>query len=174
MSMNVKKYKKAFTLLEITIVIVIIWILMWATMKFGGDRIGFLNNKNVKEQFVTSYDKLYSDNMMTSYYLGDIYKNLDIQFVVWADNIDYVYRWYTTDYSGSSYTDGWSYKIDSLYLNGDAVKNLDISFMPYVLGCEINGLDSQIAKIDIVVNNFKSYCFEIDSNNCRIHKSVCD
>lgn len=171
------KSKRAFTLLEIMIVIVIIWVLMWATMKFGGDRIGFLNNKNVKEQFLSSYDKLYSDNMMTSYYLGDIYKNLDINLVVWADNFDYVYKWYNTVYSWSAYIDGGNYKIDKLYLDGDDVENLNISFVPYVLGCNINWLDlkdTQIANIDIVVNHSKNYCFEINSDNCRIQKVVCD
>jgi hypothetical protein len=38
-------------------------------MKFGGDRIGFLGDKNIKEQFMSNYDDLYSDNMMTNYYL---------------------------------------------------------------------------------------------------------
>lgn len=171
---NKFKNKEAFTLLEIVMVIVIIWVLMWATMKFGWDRIGFLNNKNVKEQFMASYDKLYSDNMMTSYYLGDIYKNLEINFVVWADDFGYVYKWYNTTYSGLAYVDGGNYKIDKLYLNSDEIKNLNISFVPYVLGCKINGLDSQMAEISIVVNNSKNYCFEINSDNCRIQKSVCD
>ncbi len=177
MSMNVKTNKKAFTLLEIVIVIVIIWVLMWATMKFGWDRIGFLNNKNVKEQFMASYDKLYSDNMMTSYYLGDIYKNLDINFAVWSDDFGYVYKWYNTNYSWSAYVDGWNYKIKNLSISGDDITKLSISFVPYVFWCKINWLDTQdtqIVKIDILVNNSKNYCFEINSDNCRIQKIVCD
>jgi prepilin-type N-terminal cleavage/methylation domain-containing protein len=63
------KFKiKAFTILELTMVIIIIGVLMAATMKFGGDRIGFLNDKNVKEQFMDNYSLLQSNNTMTNYH----------------------------------------------------------------------------------------------------------
>lgn len=169
------KSKKAFTLIEIIIVIVIIWLLMWAMMKFSGSRISVLNNKNVKEQFISNYDELYFNNMMTSYYLRDLYKNLYIYFVVWENNFSYKYEWYTRSYSGLLDVDGWQYKITKLYLNGDEVKNLEISFLPYKFSCYINWSGSQkIANIDILVNSSKTYCFEIDSSNCRLYEVNCD
>jgi hypothetical protein len=41
---------------------------MAATMKFSGDRIGILNNKNIQEQFLDSFLVLQSQNNMTNYY----------------------------------------------------------------------------------------------------------
>ncbi len=169
------KIKKAFTILEITIVIVIIWVIMWATMKFGWDRIGFLNNKNVKEQFMSNYDSLYSNNMMTSYYMWDIYKELEIKFVLWENNLKYLYNTYGDNYQGTTFVDGWSYEIDDLYLNGESTDMLDIVMSPYVLWCTINdSLESSLAKISILVNKSKSYCFEINSDNCRIQSVSCE
>ncbi len=174
------KYKsrnqKAFTLLEIVIVIVIIWILMAATMRFGGGRVSFLNNKNIKEQFVSNYDSIYADNMMSSYYLGELYETLNIDFVSWNSWFVYSYK----DHSGDDISEGASliedgnYIINNLKLWWTDVANLNFVLKPYVLGCEINEEVDVDANIEIIVNHDKSYCFEISSDSCRIEKISCD
>lgn len=168
-----KKIKKAFTLLEIVLVIVIIWVIMWATMKFGWDRIGFLNNKNVKEQFVSSYDSLYSSNMMTSYYQGEIYNELKVKSEKWKDMIEYFYNTHGEVYSGRTFVDGGSYEINGLSLNWKDIDLLNIVMKPHVLGCKINGKTDTKASISILVNNSKNYCFQINSDTCRISSVSC-
>lgn len=173
---NIFKFKKAFTLIEIMMVIVIIWILMAATMRFGGDRIGFLNDKNVKEQFVSTYDTLYSNNMMTSYHLWDPYTNLDIDFVLWRAGFDYLYRWYGSAniFSDTTKVDGGEYKIVNLTVDWKDVDSINVSLEPYILGCKINWSDISIVKIDLLVNQSKNYCFKINSDSCRISSISCD
>lgn len=168
-----KKIKKAFTLLEIVLVIVIIWVIMWATMKFWWDRIGFLNNKNVKEQFVSSYDSLYSNNMMTSYHQGEIYNELKVKSEKWKNMIEYSYNTYGEVYSGRTFVDGGFYEINGLSLNWKDIDSLNIVMKPHVLGCKINEKEDVKAWISILVNRSKSYCFEIDSDTCRISSVFC-
>lgn len=168
------KNKKAFTLLEIVIVIVIIWILMSATMKFGGDRIWFLNNKNIKEQFLDSYSLLQSNNTMTNYYLWKIYKNLDINFDIWSDKFAYKYNLYDSSFTWQTYVDGGSYQINKLNVDWKNVSNLNISMTPYVLWCTIQDQNSAEAELGILVNNSKQYCFKINSDICRIVSISCE
>lgn len=167
------KNKKAFTLLEIVLVIILIWVIMWATMKFGWDRIGFLNNKNVKGQFVSSYDSLYSNNMMTSYYQGEIYDNLELKIDDGEWVIKYFYNTYNSVYSGKTFVDGGSYEIDGLFLDWKDVDSLNIVMEPHVLGCKINEKEDIRAWISILVNRSKNYCFEINSDTCRISSISC-
>ena len=172
--LNLKK--RAFTLLEIIIVIIIIWILMAATMRFWGGRVSFLNNKNVKEQFVSSYDKLYSNNMMSSYYMWDIYNKMVINFEVGNTWFDFLYQDYDWNdlWIYSSFLDAGSYVIDKLQLWWQEINNLDLEFSPYVLGCSINWEENIDARLDIVVNHDKFYCFEIKTDSCRLNKINCD
>ena len=171
--------KRAFTLLEIIIVIIIIGILMAATMRFGGGRVSFLNNKNVKEQFVSNYDQLYSDNMLSSYHLGEIYTTLNIDFVSWSSWFDYTYIKHdgseiSTDFS---MIEAGSYFIKKIEVWGHERDELNIEFIPYVLGCVINDETdetNETANIEVIANSDKSYCFEIDSNNCRLDRISCE
>jgi prepilin-type N-terminal cleavage/methylation domain-containing protein len=170
------KLKRAFTLLEIMIVIVIIWILMWATMRFGWDRIGFLNNKNIKEQFISNYDTLYSNNMTTNYYMWNLYTDLEIAFILWYTWFDYIYKWYGADniFSGTTRVDGGIYEIINISIDWEEMEDVTISLVPYILGCNINWWQNQLAEIEIFVNNAKNYCFEINSDNCRMYSVSCD
>ncbi len=170
------KFKKAFTLIEIMMVIVIIWILMAATMRFGGDRIGFLNNKNVKEQFVSSYDTLYSNNMMTSYHMWDPYTQLNVNFAIWDTGFGYSYQgyWSANIFSDRTKVDGGEYEIIKLSVDGKGVDDTSVSFEPYILGCKINWSEANLVDIDLLVNHSKNYCFEINADSCRISWKSCD
>ena len=171
---NIFKFKKAFTLIEIMIVIVIVWILMTATMRFWWDRIGFLNNKNVKEQFISNYDSIYSDTLMSNYYLWDIFKTLQIKFSVWTTWFGADYHRYNDDVIiRNTYVDGWKYKITKLSLDGNSMDDVILSFSPYILWCKIDWLDDKVLEIDLFVNDSKNYCFEINSDNCRISTIMC-
>ena len=70
--------KKAFTLIEMVIVLVIIGILMAATMRFGSNRIVDLKAQSIKEQFVGWYNEIYSQNMTSSFRDGKKYQRLTV------------------------------------------------------------------------------------------------
>jgi len=142
-------------------------------MKFWWDRIGFLNNKNVKEQFVSTYDSIYSNNMMTSYYQGEIYQNLELKMQSAENKFEYFYNTYGEVYSGRTFVDGGSYQIDWLFLDWKDIDSLSVVMKPHVLGCKINREEDTKASISILVNNSKKYCFQINSDNCRIFSVSC-
>lgn len=171
--LNQFKKIKAFTILELTIVIVIIWVLMAATMRFWWDRIWLLNNKNIQEQFIDDYTSLQSKNNMTNYYMWKIYQTWVINFELEKDYFDYQYDSYGFIYTGRTYVEWWNYKINMLAIDGVDVKYVDVSMIPYYLWCLIgDGWDE--LNIWIFVNNSKQYCFSIQSDNCRIRHVSCN
>lgn len=72
--------KKAFTLIEMVVVLVVIGILMGITMKFGSNRIVDLRAQSLKDKFVDSYNIIQSQNLASSYHLNTRYTTLTLTF----------------------------------------------------------------------------------------------
>ena len=70
--------KKAFTLIEIILVLLIISILLVATMRFGSHRIIDLKAQSSKESFESYYRDLSSQNLTSSFRDDIHYERLSI------------------------------------------------------------------------------------------------
>jgi prepilin-type N-terminal cleavage/methylation domain-containing protein len=70
--------KKAFTLIEMVIVLLVVGVLMAATMRFGSGRIVDLKAQSIKEQFVGYYNEIYGQNMTSSFRDGKKYEQLTV------------------------------------------------------------------------------------------------
>ncbi len=169
---NIKKIK-AFTIFELIIVIIIIWVLMAATMRFGWNRIWLLKNKNIQEQFISQYEDLFLKNIMSNYYWKDIYQKLDINIYVGWKNLEYVYSNYWNSFTGYTIIEAGSLEIKNLNLWWQKKSYLNVALEPYNLKCSINWQNDLNAEIEIFVNNSKSYCFWLQSDNCRIRNISC-
>lgn len=166
---------KAFTMLELIIVIVIISVLIWISMRFGWDRINFLKHKVSQEQILDFYNSIYSRNLSTNYFEWKIYDKLNVSLVKWRPNFLYSYLFDDNIlFSWSSFVEWWSYIIDDLKLNDKEVENIEIEMIPYNLWCKISWSDTSEATISTFVNSSKKYCFSIDSENCRLNSISCD
>lgn len=164
--------KKAFTLIEMVIVLLIIGILMAATMRFWWNRIVDLKAQSIKEQFVWHYNDLYSQNMTSSFRNAQKYDTLMLVF-----------------------TTGMIYRLDdgplmnNLTLPNLELKNLrfwveeisfpmaNLLFIPYHLWCSINNGPHtwNVLYFDLIIpENGKQYCFEIISQTCKLVETKCN
>ena len=181
------KFKKSwFTLIEMLIVIIIIAIILSFTMKFSGNRINLLNDKNVQEEFIAQYDKLYLTAMNTNYISWQIYDKLDIILKNWWTWIQYQYKLWDNVVE-SWFSDLLNWKIEINVSQGDAtVKKapLTITFTPYELWCSFSGNNTNSTthakekdsrNFSIKINNTsREYCFSINKNVWRLMKAKCD
>jgi len=85
--------KKAFTLIETLIVVIIAWILLSITFNLGWDYINFLRYKQDRENMVNLIDKTIIRTRSTNYYDGVKYSYLDLLFR--EDGIDISYGTWT-------------------------------------------------------------------------------
>ena len=156
--------KKAFTLIEMTIVLLVIGILMAATMRFWSNRIVDLKAQSLKEQFVGRYNDLYSQNMTSSFRNGQKYQQLAIGF---GSGV-----WYQID-SGVFVSDAKLYGLvfRSFMIDDNETTSVNLSFAPYVLGCSFAW--SLFSFQVFVPENGKQYCFEIPSETCKLIETKC-
>lgn len=171
------KIKKAFTLIEIILVIVIIAILFAAMMRFWSSRVGYLNNKYVKEQILDTYNDLYSDNLMSNYHIDSIYSQLMISFERWKWYFSYEYFLDGPNDQKNVQLEWWKYEIKEIFLSDVSVGKLDVILNPYNISCDLkwdNDNDWDFAKIKTVVNWNKEICFWLLSNNCRLDTIDCE
>ena len=64
--------RKAFTLIEMVIVLIIIWIMLTATVFLSGEQIQKVKNKTVKESILAEMQSRYSRNLWSSSFAGEM------------------------------------------------------------------------------------------------------
>ena len=82
----------AFTLIEMMIVLIIIWILLMSTVYLSWEQIQKVKDKTVKESILAEMQSRYSRNLWSSSFAGMIYDTMDITFSTWENKIDFTYN----------------------------------------------------------------------------------
>jgi len=163
--------KKAFTLIEMAIVLLIIGILMTATMRFWSNRIVDLKAQSIKEQFIGRYNDLYGQNMTSSFRDGQRYETLTI--VLWKTNYYILDTLHQMDSKVSEYV------VTNLrfHLDWPVFDTVNLVFSPYIIWCSVSGNDTLGDRLYfdfIVPENGKQYCFEIPSETCKLIETKCN
>jgi len=168
---------KAFTLIEMVIVLVIIWIMLTATVFLSGEQIQKVKNKTVKESILAEMQSRYSRNLWSSSFAWKMYDSMDVTFSGWSNEIKFKYN--TGDNGGwieNIFSDRFEIKyiIKSYNYFSDPNNNLtggiSLKYLPYKISCTIWEEDEGITNVVFVarVNDDKDYCFEINQKNCRL------
>ena len=169
-----------FTLIEILIVILIIAILLALSLGMTWGRVQILREKYAQEQFVSTYNTLFSRNFLTNYYYGVMYEKLVIHMTKWEQWFVYVYSTGLNspiDDTGHTSIE-WNISIENLSWWGYSdLSNVEIIFEPYKFWCVLSGKNETWSVLDLklLVDGKKKYCYQIKSNLCRLEKLVdCD
>lgn len=161
---------KAFTLIEMVIVLVIIWIMLMATVYMSGDQIQKVKNKTVKESILAEMQSRYSRNLWSSSIASKMYGTMEVTFS-WRENkIDFNYKSATWE-SIYSYAFVDRFEIKSISGIDNNSESVTLYYYPYNISCKIwTGEENEYQSVTIVarVNDMKDYCFVISKNNCRL------
>ncbi len=162
--------KRAFTLVEMAIVLLVIGILMAATMRFGSNRIVDLKAQSIKEQFVGRYNELYSQNMTSSFRDGKQYASLTVVL----GQIPY----YIVDQLTMTDPKLIDFELKNIRFASESIpsETASLVFAPYQLGCDITDgrMTWDVLYFDLfVTQNSKQYCFEIFSETCKLIEIRC-
>lgn len=154
--------KKAFTLLELVIVLVVIGILMGVTMYFGSNRIVDLKAQSLKDQFVDNFAAVQSQNLASSYHGEERYTTLEIALTENSIMASY-------DGSGSRelLPEPQNMKLKNITWTPT------LSLTPYQIWCALDGSDAAWLSFDLEVNGNKLYCFTIDLAACTLKEVAC-
>lgn len=185
--------KKAFTLIELLIVVIVIWILFSALWYFSWSYIYKLNIQNDKETLENSVNYVQSSSLSQPSFWK--YKNLDFIGIKLEKNKNYLsYIWWTWNHFSSSNkisvgsNDFYSTRLWTwfdIYSWWTLIWTSDIVYFmykPYTIWSFLVKQDWTIftwnksIKFYIVDNRFKDYknCFRFDTVSWRLYDIVCE
>lgn len=171
---NQKISHKAFTLVEMIIVLIIMGILLMFTLGISGQQIQKVRNKSVKESILAEMQTRYSRNLWSSSFAWKMYNTMDVKLVKWENKIDFKYDVIKNNSSDkdieNTFTDYFEIKyitFDSDNASPSGENSVDINYSPYKISCKIWENKNKVV-IVARVNDNRDYCFEIKQNNCRL------
>ena len=165
-----------FTLIEILIVILIIAILLALSLGMTWGRVQILREKYAQEQFVSTYNTLFSRNFLTNYYSGVMYENLVVQMKKWDQWFVYLYNKNSNPIDSGQTNIEWNIAIGNLsWWDYTDLENVEIIFEPYKFWCILSGKNETWSVLDVtlLIDYKKKYCYQIKSNLCRLEKIDC-
>ena len=167
---------KAFTLIEMIIVLIIIWIMLMATVFLSWEQIQKVKDKTVKESILAEMQSRYSRNLWSSSFAWLLYSTMDVTFSTWENKIDFKYN-ARSNGTGieNTFSDRFEIKYITTNYNYSGTPNhstgsISLHYTPYQISCQIWSVEDNYnnAVIVIRVNDNKNYCFEINQKNCRL------
>lgn len=167
---------RAFTLIEMVVVLIIIWIMLMATVFLSWEQIQKVKNKTVKESIIAEMQTRYSRNLWSSSFASWImYDTMDVTFSSWTNEIKFEYNaWNDNTGITNTFTDRFEIKYittDYDYTGdpGQHFEDITLHYSPYKISCQIWSGEEYTKIVFIArVNENKNYCFEISQQNCRL------
>lgn len=167
-----KKYN-AFTLIEMLIVLIVMWIMLMVTLFLSGDQIQKVRNKTVKETILAEMQSRYSRNLWSSSFAWTMYDHMDVKIWKWKN--EFVFSYYTWNSDEPFLTNRLvdNFDIRFITFNSEAAdpgdeSNVTISYIPYKISCKIWDGSKDNVVIVTRVNDSQDYCFKIERQNCRL------
>lgn len=180
-----KMYKKwGFTLIEMVIVLIIMWILLMATMALSGSQIQKIKNKAIKESILAQWQSSYSRNLWSSSFGWMLYDKMEVSLSEWSDHIDFLYipRDENDEQNLNSFIGNFNIKYivknyQSDNANLETISDIALEYKPYKMYCSIWWDEVDNLVLIMRISDNQDYCFEIQSKNCRLlemSESKCD
>lgn len=167
---------KAFTLVEMVIVLLIMGMIVILFTGLTGNQVQKLQQKTVKEQILSEYLIHYSKNLTSSIYGGSGYDTLKVSFQSGDNTIifDYLQENGSSVMSESIIGDFVWEKIISHPDSSTtpALPKVDIVMTPYEIACTIGETFDQIVLI-AKIKDQEHACFEIKPKSCRMREIAC-
>ena len=169
-----KNKPKAFTLIEMIIVLIVMWILLMMSIWMSGSQVQKIQNKTVKESILSEWQSRYSRNLGSSSFAWEHYGTMNVEIESWSNQIKFIYSWENITWSEIIFTD--RFEITSISWYNSPVT---IQYEPYKISCSWGSEGSEEQKNETLnftarVNNSQDYCFEINSKNCRLMEVKCE
>ncbi|MEF2175456.1 MAG: type II secretion system protein [Candidatus Absconditabacteria bacterium] len=163
--------KRAFTLVEMLVVIMVIGLLLGLVIFSGWKNVTEIEFRSDKETFLSTFTKIRNNALSSNYFKDTKYDSLEIQY---DDDNNTLNTKYIIDGSNNDLQP--IYLTNSYFSGNDSFK---IIFLPYSVGCDFVSLDSNLSNngnnlIQLVSKNGKyAYCFNLDLTACRLKEIQC-
>jgi len=163
--------KKAFTLIEMVFVMLILGIITMMFMGMTGNQIQKLQQKSVKEALLMEYQMRYSKNLTSSFFAGTGYDQLQITITSGSNKIHFVYFLWGTEVWSDDFQG--QFEVQSI-ISGSETSSTPVvlSYAPYKISCQIRSQSGDISELWLVIKmkDQQDYYFTISRGNCRLRE----
>lgn len=175
---RISKYKNAFTLIEMVIVIAVISILLVIWMSFGWDQVGRLSAKVTTEYITDNFHKVHKKATTSSYNAWKQFEYVLVEFTENTEQFDIKYK-YIGEYDLSTEyvydQEKPDFVISGIYDWNASLYFAQVKILPNQISCSVldegdNPISNLILKFDIEVSK---HCFSLEQNTCRLKKYDC-
>ena len=173
------KKKKWFTLIEMLIVILIIWILLAIGFSLNRNSIDQLRAKSSAEEISSFFDTTFLQTQASNYENWKAYSGIELIISWGASEIAYTYQLVNTSDEEPqedikrSFRWGW---FTILWITWDetALDSVTIHYTPFNPSCTFNW-GTEINRIFLAAKSLglRTACFEIDRNYCKLRTIRC-
>lgn len=168
---------KSFTLVELIIVIVVIWILLVSLLRMWWNYIFLMQYRIEKEDFLSTYYSIVSKWMSSIYdnnlvrcdnlhlQLNDNSNNIKVYSYSWGCNLSYQKNLNRAFFSGFMY-------------NGTKYMSWNFQIESYKFGCtfktDSNTFTTWDVHFELVSNKmWRRFCFDVNLNSCKMKDYLC-
>jgi len=181
---------KAFTLMEIVIVLAIMGIITLMTMGLSGTQLQNLQQKTIKEKILSTYQTHYSRNLTSSFFAGLRYEKMYLTLEEGENVLTFGFTETDTEGTNSNIlsekiTFRERFVIENIFTDPYIVNDptnlkpkgkITITYTPYQISCMI-GEDPEEDIEDVVIitriRGMNNYCFAINAKSCRMREVKC-
>lgn len=169
-------FKKAFTLLEMLVVIVIVGILLAIGLGLSRENLEKLKAKAVSEEITGLFDMVFLQVNATNYQEKLNYTGIQLTLSKAANQIPYVYLGESDELTSQSGTLAGKFLITKLQIDEEEVEELKVLYQPFSPTCSLLSTDKEgkTAFFAVQPQGRKEACFQLNADYCRIQAVECE
>jgi type II secretory pathway pseudopilin PulG len=183
--MSIYTKKQAFTLVEIIIVIIIVWIMLSMTFSLWFSYVTKMRVKTDKEWLLSTYNVIQASARSSNYYQWEKYQSVLTTFTAWSgesiqhsiielDSTIVPVRSFSSQHGSITLVETTE-SGDPVVVTTAVVPTSVVTTTPYKIWCMI-GWSDEITTLWITYTsaiNDDEYCFEIDAWSCKLKQVEC-
>ena len=165
--------KKAFSLLEILVVIVIIGILLTIGMGLNWNNLEKLKVKAVQEEITTFFDKIFLQVNASNYQNGLAYTEIELILQTGENQIWYTYQLENSDFLTWSFVG--DFELMELMAEAETLQKAKVKYKPFTPACELLAWEKFIDQLifSVYPRGRKKACFKLEKKYCKLQSVPC-
>ena len=171
-----KSFKKAFTLLEMLIVIVIVAILLTIGLGLSRENLEKLKAKAVSEEITGLFDSIFLQVNASNYQQNLSYTGIQLTLSMGVNQIPYAYLGESEALSNQSGTLAGKFLITNIQTDHEEVEELKILYQPFSPTCSLLSPNKEVktALFSVQAPGRREACFQLNADYCRIQAVDCE